>query len=149
MQNAVFLEGLRCDGSAHDGCQRSCLLFWKNAWLKPAANGAGERKNGKPGKSGQTAVSNGQALQLSTMKGDRFYCQSTELADATGEFPPGKLQHYLHDLRIGEISLGRFAYVLWRVLANRGWRLSARPRLLRSERRANQNGQCGTQPPGR
>ena len=36
MSNTVFLEGLRCDGSLHDGCQRGCLFFWKEAWLKPA-----------------------------------------------------------------------------------------------------------------
>ena len=35
MNSTVFLEDVRCDGSAHDGCQRSCLIFWKEAWLKP------------------------------------------------------------------------------------------------------------------
>src|SRR5882762_1827335 len=35
MRNAVHLEGLRCDGTAHDGCQAACLLFWKEEWLKP------------------------------------------------------------------------------------------------------------------
>ena len=34
MTNAVHLEGLRCDGEAHGGCQAGCLLFWKVAWLK-------------------------------------------------------------------------------------------------------------------
>src|SRR5919201_470703 len=29
MRNAVHLENLRCDGSAHDGCQAGCLIFWK------------------------------------------------------------------------------------------------------------------------
>ena len=29
MKNTVFLDGLRCDGSAHGGCQRGCLFFWK------------------------------------------------------------------------------------------------------------------------
>ena len=28
------IEGLRCIGAAHDGCQRGCLLFWKDAWLR-------------------------------------------------------------------------------------------------------------------
>src|SRR5262245_35615858 len=37
MTNAVHLEGLRCDGEAHGGCQAGCLLFWKEAWLKPIA----------------------------------------------------------------------------------------------------------------
>jgi len=30
------LAGLRCDGSAHGGCQAECNLFWKDVWLKPA-----------------------------------------------------------------------------------------------------------------
>src|ERR1700752_2160844 len=33
---AVHLE-TRCDGQAHGGCQASCLLFWKEAWLKPVS----------------------------------------------------------------------------------------------------------------
>src|SRR5882762_6347885 len=43
MAAAVHLDGLRCDGSAHGGCQAGCLMFWKDAWLKkadaPAADG--------------------------------------------------------------------------------------------------------------
>ena len=34
MNRAVHLEELRCDGSAHGGCQAGCLLFWKESWLK-------------------------------------------------------------------------------------------------------------------
>ncbi len=30
----VFLEGVYCDGKRHHGCDRSCLLFWREAWLK-------------------------------------------------------------------------------------------------------------------
>lgn len=30
----VFLEGVFCDGRRHDDCDRSCLLFWREAWLK-------------------------------------------------------------------------------------------------------------------
>ena len=33
MESAVHLEELRCDGSAHGGCQAGCLLYWKEAWL--------------------------------------------------------------------------------------------------------------------
>ena len=36
MDNAVHLEGLRCDGEAHGGCQAGCLVFWKDAWLRRA-----------------------------------------------------------------------------------------------------------------
>ena len=34
MRNAVHLEGLRCDGQAHGGCQAGCHIYWKEAWLK-------------------------------------------------------------------------------------------------------------------
>src|SRR2546426_1966071 len=34
LSNAVHLEGLRCDGSAHGCCQAQCLIFWKEAWLR-------------------------------------------------------------------------------------------------------------------
>src|SRR5215470_15033948 len=36
VRNAVHLEGVRCDGSAHAGCQADCNLFWKEAWLRHA-----------------------------------------------------------------------------------------------------------------
>ena len=29
------LKGVRCDGIAHGGCQRSCALLWKEEWLEP------------------------------------------------------------------------------------------------------------------
>ncbi len=34
MRGAVHLEGPRCDGEAHGGCQAGCLFFWNEAWLK-------------------------------------------------------------------------------------------------------------------
>jgi hypothetical protein len=34
LHDTVWLKDVRCDGSAHDGCQIACLMFWKEAWLK-------------------------------------------------------------------------------------------------------------------
>lgn len=36
MHAAVHLEGARCDGSAHGGCQADCVFYWKEAWLRRA-----------------------------------------------------------------------------------------------------------------
>ena len=122
MKNTVFLEGLRCDGSAHDGCQRGCLFFWKNAWLKPA----GKDGTGVDTASGAAVAASSfirDASQLPTTKGDLFFCQSTELASATGEFQRDKLRTYLRDMRIGEMSPWRFAYIMLMALLNRVWRL--------------------------
>src|SRR5580765_5516779 len=35
LDGTVFLEEVRCDGASHNGCGRACLIFWKEAWLKP------------------------------------------------------------------------------------------------------------------
>lgn len=113
LQNTVLLEDLRCDGSDHDGCQRGCLFFWKEAWLKQGAKADASPIN-EP-----AAV---QSIELPTTRGGKFYCQSTELLAATSDFAPGKWRHYLRDFWIGEITLRRFAAILWRSLTNRVWR---------------------------
>jgi len=38
MRNTVILESVTCDGKSHGGCRRTCLLLWKEAWLKRAQN---------------------------------------------------------------------------------------------------------------
>src|SRR3954453_17001004 len=40
LYNTVHLQNVRCDGSAHDGCQAACLMFWKEAWLERVKPGA-------------------------------------------------------------------------------------------------------------
>ena len=35
LDDTVFLEDVRCDGEAHGGCDKACLIFWKEAWLRP------------------------------------------------------------------------------------------------------------------
>lgn len=34
LNRAVLLEGTTCDGKDYGGCQRGCLTFWKEAWLR-------------------------------------------------------------------------------------------------------------------
>ena len=37
MNGAVHLEGIRCAGQSHRGCQAACFISWKEAWLKKVA----------------------------------------------------------------------------------------------------------------
>jgi hypothetical protein len=32
--DVVFLDGVRCSGTEHDGCQKDCTIFWREAWLR-------------------------------------------------------------------------------------------------------------------
>src|ERR1700736_3045293 len=36
--DVVLLEGLRCSGESHDGCQKACTIFWREAWLRKVDN---------------------------------------------------------------------------------------------------------------
>ncbi|HLB00415.1 MAG TPA: hypothetical protein VJO14_03430 [Bacteroidota bacterium] len=78
MTDSVFLEGVRCDGGYHDGCQRLCLIFWKMQWL---------RKIKMPPQSYRATDLRAQAdpktPDYKTQNGDVYFCQSTELRKAT------------------------------------------------------------------
>src|SRR5262249_45593312 len=41
LHNTVHLQGVRCDGTGHGGCEAGCLMFWREAWLKRADGGRG------------------------------------------------------------------------------------------------------------
>lgn len=75
LAGAVVLDGVRCDGSKHGGCQLGCMIFWKEAWLKRVDDG------------GDTVsrVVQPQDGLLSGPEADRgvFVCQATELMRAT------------------------------------------------------------------
>lgn len=92
LEDAVLLEGLRCDGSAHGSCDRGCLLFWSEAWLaRPgrAAGGPARRPDG-PGALGHPC--------------DEPYCQSTALEEASTPVPAWRVDLYLRDLLSGEAT---------------------------------------------
>lgn len=74
----VFLGDLRCNGSAHDGCQRRCRLFWHEAWLS-------DQPPPRSTRSLASAISETKA-KLKTVNGGSYFCQSTELAGATTEY---------------------------------------------------------------
>ena len=106
LEDIVFREDLRCDGSSHDGCQRGCLLFWKKAWLDDKAPANSTEHD--------DASVDRAAARLKTKKGERYFCQSTELAAATSEYHPEKLstpakfRQFLNEVRCGEMSVLEF-----------------------------------------
>lgn len=117
--DVVFLDGLRCDGSGHDGCQRRCLLFWRTAWLSH-----------EPSQVARHDAADVAEAVLKTRQGERYFCQSTELADAaTGRQEENsglgkRLGRDLHDLRLGNVNSGEFSRHVWQTLSNRVKRLA-------------------------
>jgi hypothetical protein len=65
VEEAVFLEGLRCDGAAHGGCDRGCLLLWKEAWLRrvPSAAALAGGHGESAGGAGARLAAGGAAME--------------------------------------------------------------------------------------
>jgi len=126
VSRAVHLEGVRCDGRAYDGCGAACLIFWKEAWLKPADGSSAEPV--RPSGAGCTAegVQAGTRGDGSGGRAPVYVCQATELVRASTLLPWWDFRQYLEDYRSGNATLGRlaagFVYALYFRLVRLGWR---------------------------
>ena len=124
LPETVHLEGLRCDGLAHGGCQAGCLIFWKEAWLQradtPAAPGTtspelAERASLKSAGAGGCTEQNVQAGTVApgAQTGDgqeiTYVCQATQVVHATTTIRWWDPRPYLEDLRSGNATLWQMA----------------------------------------
>jgi hypothetical protein len=111
--DVVVLEGLRCDGHDHDGCKRSCKIFWKEDWLR--------RLDSVDTSTSTFRTGLDELLpRLKTKVGENHYfCQSTQLCKATEAFPgrkkPWMLRIVLREIRNGDRSVAEVLklLVLW------------------------------------
>jgi hypothetical protein len=122
--DAVHL-GTRCSGLAHGGCQASCLLFWKTAWLKPA-DGKWDAEKQSPREPGLTE-SSVEGATHSVDPGGReikYRCQATRLPYATANLEWWDLGQYLEDFTSGNVGMGRilssFIYMATLALSRAG-----------------------------
>jgi len=114
MTNAVHLEGVRCDGEGHGGCQASCMIFWKEAWLKRATKNVVSSEslqsdgNLPAGDSGLCTVASILGASSRTdWKGETLYsCQATELLTFTSYMRSWDPRQYIRDLRSGNLATG-------------------------------------------
>ena len=84
---------VRCDGQAYGGCQAGCLIFRKEAWLKPVdgpvrtpntLNREGSRIDGSHERGHCTDHDVWRATKSNDAKGEtRYSCQATELLNYT------------------------------------------------------------------
>jgi hypothetical protein len=128
MESAVHLEELRCDGSAHGGCQAGCLLFWKEAWLRPVDQQEGERTP-ETDAAGASREALTAATQIGTNEAGQtlFSCQATELTKASkGLLPWWEPSQYVQDVASGNSTVFRVVRALLVGLFNRFQRANAR-----------------------
>ncbi|HEY9217149.1 MAG TPA: hypothetical protein VIO94_03810 [Phenylobacterium sp.] len=143
LTSAVLLEEARCDGAAHDGCQRGCMMFWKEAWLRPVE--APERRRAPRSVSGPQSE---RLWSIPSRKDDLYSCQSTELSNATGALSKWNVTHLATDVRRGELGVGRFLQILTLTVVNRVRRQLGKPEMwvLTGEAKAAKRGRLDLAP---
>jgi hypothetical protein len=114
MKNSVHLDGVRCDGAEHGGCQAGCLIFWKEAWLKRVEGSVVPADSLCPpgritsGSSGLCTVESILAAgQSENRENETIYsCQATELRKFTSYMRWWDPRQYIRDLRSGNLKSG-------------------------------------------
>ncbi|MEV6931056.1 hypothetical protein AB0M46_42105 [Dactylosporangium sp. NPDC051485] len=114
MDNAVHLEGVRCDGGGHGGCQAACMIYWKTAWLRKVADGEPTAAAPAVAAPSAAAPDDARLLPLITLnaRGERFEdgaeryrCQATELLRSAPEVLPLKqFGQFVTDVRTGNFG---------------------------------------------
>jgi hypothetical protein len=117
VDQAVHLD-TRCDGSAHGGCQATCMIFWKEAWLKPinhdspkgAVVGAEARSVNMDAPVPASGCTESDIWAGSRVAGEgeaepTYICQATQLPYATAHLSWWDIRQYAEDYWSGNVTL--------------------------------------------
>lgn len=103
MQATVYLDDLRCDGSAHGRCQAGCKIYWKEAWLRRVDDRAGSPDAAdddtaeleRLAQAGTRIVGEGEEAP------ERWRCQATDAFKASEPLKTSNLSQYWREFRNG------------------------------------------------
>ena len=119
MHDTVYLEDLRCDGSAHGGCQAGCRIYWKEAWLRRVDPDAAPPPSPTEASADLEEVVVPGTRTLRVLENETvevWRCQATEAVKATGPLKIYDFGQYWRDLKGSNYGLGRFLLVAARGL---------------------------------
>jgi len=108
LHDSVLLDDLRCDGSAHGGCQAECRLFWKETWLKPVES---SMPVAVPPVDAEAYEKLRKLAGANGRRRDLYSCQATELLRATERLRTFDPRPYLREYTSGNVPLGTFVKV--------------------------------------
>jgi len=119
------IDGLRCSGNDHDGCQRGCLILGKSEWLTKLSTG---RPMGSPSVVNTVAISPALKTKVNP---DRYFCQSTELVRVTKPLSlSGRIRVCFSEVVSGDVGV---LAVLERIITPIFWKamdMFVRPRYV-------------------
>ena len=103
---------LRCDGQAYGGCQAACLIFWKEAWLKPVSDATAVAEPMPAPQSPTVTPMNGclesDVLRATSVISDgeeAYQCQAVRLPYFTRLLPWWRPDQYIADYLSGNVNL--------------------------------------------
>ena len=116
--NGIHL-GHRCDGKAYGGCQAECLIFWKEAWLKPVSGQPGGHPSEAPPSADSSQgtctiddVMTATCVQDAKGGQPRYRCQATELLNYSLPLKNWDARQYVEDYRSKNVPFRQLASVL-------------------------------------
>jgi hypothetical protein len=122
MRNTVHLEGARCDGSGHGGCEAGCLIFWRESWLKRVDQAPVPTTSGTE-QPGCTETDIRQAAVVDPSE-EVYRCQATELPQFTELLKWWDVRQYVRDYVTNGLRLGTmiraFLFAGYRALVEAG-----------------------------
>jgi hypothetical protein len=110
MATTVHLEGVRCDGASHGGCDAECLIYWKEAWLKPVSTLESPASPSTPDSGSLEHAPGVEGLMAATTRPPRpddtetlYSCQATEGLEYTTPCSASHTHSYWDDIRCGNV----------------------------------------------
>jgi hypothetical protein len=124
LPNGIHLD-LRCDGKAYGGCQAACLIFWKEAWLKPICDTTSladasprdeipwvDEPVHETGSSEENVWKATRAQNQHSPHDPIYSCQATELPYFTTHLRWWDIRQYIEDYISRNVTLGQMFCVL-------------------------------------
>ncbi|HTR48595.1 MAG TPA: hypothetical protein VMM16_14530 [Verrucomicrobiae bacterium] len=99
-EDVVILDDLRCSGADHDGCQKACAIFWRDAWLRKVEEGTPQTEVPR------SDIDALRARLKTKATPDIYFCQASEILRATRAL--SRVERYtrwIDELRAGNCSV--------------------------------------------
>jgi hypothetical protein len=116
LRNTVIIDNGRCDGSGHGGCQAECLLYFKECWLRPVADGTTSATIWDDAEIQKLRVAVSPHAGGDTPAGYRYRCQATRAFEASLPISPASPRSYLREYTSGNVPVTTFVKVLSRAV---------------------------------
>ena len=113
--DVFLLAGLRCSGAQHDGCQKACTIFWREAWLRRVSD------DSAPAAVSEEGMERLRSRLKTKQDQGTYFCQASELLKATNHLSRGeRFTRCGSEIRAGNCSFWQMAqkittWLVWRI----------------------------------